>query len=392
MLTTDGNTKFEIRVLKPFQAKSQSYTLPASYADGKGGTTVLANGFDVKKVRVQTVEDRNNYASMGLMDINLSPMQPTFRVIKGQLSREQETEVRNFFIKHPDVVNLNDKTEYDPIKKEAIGSKANANFVFEDFSKTTRSAIEEIQRTTVINTLLMSNMSNRQVLKSMLFFLGENPSESMDTEEMYVTLTNLTSPLDGRHRELFYSTYVEKAILESDIKNTVLVNTAIAKGEIELRSGVYKYGAESIGTKLEQVVLWVKNNDSARTALERSLGLEESAKPAPAKPVATAKPAEKHTPSATQTAIVTAYTDEEFAVVTALCQELGVQTKGLHLVGNTPSGPRQCTLQNLLNVVNEKGAGMPSSVKIEVEDVARLLQMSESIKPSLEALKSVKGM
>jgi hypothetical protein len=89
---------------------------------------------------------------------------------------------------------------------------------------------------------------------------------------------------------------------------------------------------------------------------------------------------------------VPAYTDEEFAVVTALCQDLGVQTKGLHLVGNTPSGPRQCTLQNLLNVVNEKGAGMSNYIKIEVEDVAQLLQMSDSLKPSVEALKSVKGM
>lgn len=380
------NIKFEVRSVKPFQAKSQQYTLQTAYPDiddrgnRTGKVSVLTDNLDVRTFSTSKEEERKAYNNTPLAAITLSPTRHSFIVPKDHFATaDRETAVRRFFRNHPNVVDYNDPSQYDKVANMPIGAKANAQFIFEDKASTVDSQIEESEKSSLIQACLIGNKSKAKVLRDMLFYLGENPSESMTDKEMYVSLINLTVNVGTRHREKFYNTYVEHAIRAEDVHITTLANKAISKGNITSSNGIFRYGTEAIGTKFEQVLLWLKNNDSARGALEQDLKYFEDGSPA-------AKRLE--VPKAPKLDLEEPYTDEEFAVVKVLAKELDVTR--IELVGNIPNKPRTCSLSKLVEYVNEKGAGKENYVKFTPSDVRGFI-VRQDVDVTLDNLHAVRG-
>lgn len=392
---------FEIRAIEPFKVASQTFTLPAVH-DGidiktgrrMSGTSVWSKDRTLRTYATDRKDDREAFIKADPMDITVSTRFPQFRVMRDEWNDEEMRQFKLFYTTHPNVCDFNNPEEYDKVKGAPIGKKANAKFLFEEKSATTKTRIEEFEETNLITTLLMSNKSNDSVLRAYMYFLGENPAQSATPQEMYVYLMETCLPVDGKHRETFLKTYIRQGMNEYDIDRTIIANRAIAVGEIQQVNGVYTYGTEKIGQSIDSVTLWLKGNMSALEALKRELGIDYTAD--------LRKRADEERKAAEQKVSVdngieevnkfvatkdTPYLKEHLEVLRPLFAACGVNKP--ELIGNHANATEnECSLANLIGALNDK-LKMKHGFELELSDIGTLVGLSKSIKIDFAAAKEV---
>lgn len=395
----DQPIAFEIRSIAPFNVASQTYTLPASHEGidpetGKrtSGVSVWTKDRTLRTYVTDRKDDREAYIKSDPMDITISPRFPHFRVMRDEWSEKEMKQFRMFFTTHPNVCDYNNPAEFDKVTKTPIGKKANAKFLFEEKSATVKTRIEEIEETNLITSLLMSNKTKEDVLRAYLYYLGENPSEAMTAGEMYLSLMETCQPIDGKHRENFLKTYVRQGANKEDIERTIIANRAISTGDITLVNGIYSYGTEKIGQSIDQVVLWLKGNKSAMTALARNLGMSDDAD---LRRIADEQRKEAEAvherlvekQAAERSQKEQPYGKDQLDALRGLFLAVGV--KKPHLIGNTgASDVNECTLTTLLASLNDK-LERQHGFTLTAEDVDELVQLSASIRIDVDEAKLV---
>jgi hypothetical protein len=318
---------------------------PSTKAALPGRVSVFTTDMSLRTFSTTDSKDRESYNKTTPMDITLSPRNPMFRVMRGEWSLEQLNHFKAFVQTHPNVADFNNPEEYDKLKKAPTGAKANAKFIFEEKANTVESRIKDMEETSLISTLLMSNKGKRDVLASMLFYLGENPAQSLTAGELYVKLMDDTSTLDGKHRKAFLAAYIYGSESNQAISNTIIANKAISAGAISVVNGIYAYGTEKIGGSIDSVVLWLNSNVSARQALARQLGIEDgvSMQNTVENPTANAAPLKKGIP----------YTEAQYECLENLF--IAASVKNPRRIGNSPNATsNECTLPALLQSLNAK--------------------------------------
>jgi len=374
---------FEVRPAKQFHATSQTITLQMSH-DGVDvrdkaripGISVFTNDLKIRTFLTTNSEDKKMYNGSTPLDITLSPRVPFFRVMKGEWAGDSVKQFRVFMQTHPNVADYNNPKEFDKIAGVPTGAKANAKFVFEEKADTVENEIKDAEETMLISQLLVSNRSNREALASFLYYLGENPSESASASDMYVSLVKSTTPIDGKHRKAFMSAYIHGDLAPEEVKNTVVANKALADRVITFTNGIYMYGTEKIGTNLDHVVMWLKNNTSASSAIKRALNLDEQGQEKP-KAQEVQKQSSEPKKEAPKKASESPYTEEEFKALTQLFTAAGV--KNPRKIGNSPfATENECTLTAMLLSLNAK-LDRTQGVKVTPEIVRHFAERGEEI-------------
>ena len=209
----------------------------------------LTQGWRFVEVDLSNDEGQKKGSRVIPMSISVSTSKPNM-VIRRSDGIEDKVidELIENLKKSPVFINRNDPEQFDPFTETKIGSKATAEWFFEDLRVARRSKKSEILDTVQISAHIDSIKDSDKDLRNALFLIEENPSRLDTTEDLYYMLLNaVISDPKAKARKMFIEYVLNPNLSKKELEILRVVKTAISVGVVEQRDGFYVFSNTRLG-------------------------------------------------------------------------------------------------------------------------------------------------